>query len=317
MVKRFQEFINEASKSTTEDFIKKAKELHGDKYDYSKVNYLRSRDKVKIICPTHGEFEQKANNHLNGQGCPMCKISTTDSFIKKAKTVHGNKYDYSKVDYKKIKDKITIICKKHGPFIQIAGNHLAGSGCPSCYGKFRSNTEEFIERSKSLHGDKFDYSKVDYISRSKPVNIICKKHGIFSQLPLNHLVGAGCPYCRESRGELNIAKILSELNINFIRNKKFDDCFGNFKLKLPFDFYLPDYNICIEYDGEQHYRPVSIYGGEKKFKQQQINDNIKNEYCKKNGIELIRISYKISGYQKISEEIKKHLEVFLSDDIKN
>ena len=124
-------------KLTTEDFIKKAKEVHGDKYDYSKVVYKGNRTLVTIVCPIHGEFQQKPSNHLSGNGCPDCsgnKRLTTEDFIKKAREVHGDKYDYSKVKYVNTSTKVCIVCPEHGEFQQTPNDHLGGKGCPNCKG---------------------------------------------------------------------------------------------------------------------------------------------------------------------------------------
>jgi len=316
MISSFLEFIKESNKLTTSEFIEKSKEKHGDKYDYSKVDYKRNRDEVTITCKKHGDFNQLAAKHLAGSGCPRC-VHIKDAkynFLELANKIHNNKYEYLS-DYISFKKPIEIFCPIHQKvFYQTPQVHLRGSGCTECGRKSigdnrRHNTDDFIKKSKEKHGDKYDYSKADYKGDDIKVDIICSKHGDFSQRPGHHKEGAGCPSCRESKGEANIAKYLDSISVKYIRGKKFDDCLGVGNRRLPFDFYLPDYNICIEYDGEQHFMPVSVYGGEEKFKKQQINDRIKNEYCEKNGIELLRISYKISGYQKISEEIKKHLGV--------
>ena len=182
-------------KLTTEDFINKANEVHGDKYDYSKVKYTRRDSKVCIICPEHGEFWQKAANHLNGNGCPKCagRNMTTEEFIRKAKEIHGDKYDYSKVDYVGSHLKVCIICPEHGEFWQSANKHLRGNGCAKCKGVY--DTESFVEKAKEVHGDKYDYSKVEYKGTQTKVCIICPEHGEFWQTPSNHLVGSGCPIC--------------------------------------------------------------------------------------------------------------------------
>ena len=185
-------------KMTTEEFIAKAREVHGDKYDYSKVNYINNSTKVIIICPIHGEFEQTPDKHLFGRGCPDCsgrKKLTTEEFIKRATEVHGDRYDYSKVEYVNNKTPIVIICADHGPFEQLPNVHLSGHGCPTCSGRKRSTTEEFISKAREVHGDKYDYSKVEYVNMAKEVCIICPEHGEFGQRPSNHLNGAGCPKC--------------------------------------------------------------------------------------------------------------------------
>ena len=185
-------------KMTTEEFIEKATVVHGDRYDYSKVVYVGSKQKVTIICSVHGEFEQIPNSHLRGQGCADCggtKKSTTEQFIEKAKAVHGDRYDYSKVEHVNSSTKVTIICPEHGEFEQIPGGHLSGKGCAECGGTKKSTTEQFIEKAKAVHGDRYDYSKVEYVNDSAKVTIICSTHGEFEQMPTNHLVGRGCLEC--------------------------------------------------------------------------------------------------------------------------
>ena len=184
-------------KFNTSDFINKAREVHGDRYDYSKVNYVNSVTKVCIICSEHGEFWQKPVGHLRGGNCPICSGSfkrTTEWFINKAREVHGDKYDYSKVEYIKAKEKVCIICPEHGEFWQEAFSHLSGAGCPKCVGRMMG-TKEWIERAREIHGDKYDYSKVEYIDSTTKVCIICPEHGEFWQIPPSHLAGNGCKKC--------------------------------------------------------------------------------------------------------------------------
>jgi len=304
---------------SNDDFIKKAQEIHGNNYDYSEVNYKNNKTPVTIICPIHGKFNQYPNNHIVGYGCPTCgkekmiktKTKNVDDFIEEIKKIHGNKYDYSNVDYKGAKVPVEIICPKHGAFLQAPSNHLNGAGCPKC-GVERTSlltkhtTDEFIDVVKKIHRNKYDYSKVNYEGSRIPVEIICPKHGVFSQLPGNHLKGMGCPRCSESKGELLVNDILTNKEIDFVRQKKFLDCRLTSKIKkcrpLPFDFYIPELNTCIEYDGAQHYIPVEKWGGEEKFKKQKIVDKFKNQYCKKNGIKLIRIPYTMK-----KEEIEPYI----------
>ncbi|MEE3416938.1 MAG: hypothetical protein VZR53_16420, partial [Prevotella sp.] len=151
------------AKYTTDIFIEKAREIHADKYDYSKVNYVNNSMKVTIICPEHGEFEQTPANHLCGKGCLLCgrkqtinkRSSNTENFIIKAKEIHGDKYDYSKVNYVNNSTKVTIICPEHGEFEQTPASHLRGSGCPKCAiiqnaDRCRMTTEEFINKAKEI-----------------------------------------------------------------------------------------------------------------------------------------------------------------------
>lgn len=297
------------------EFLKFAEEVHGDYYDYSQMDYQGLSKKIKIICPEHGEFYQTANSHINQKhGCPMCAGNvkrTTETFIDAALKVHPNKYDYSKVQYKSNHSPIKIICPKHGEFIQSPASHLGGAGCVQCSIEknadlFRLPLETFIEKSNEFHNGKYDYSKVEYVNGATPVEIICPKHGSFHQIPRNHMVGVGCPYCNESKGEKYLDNLLSSIGLEFIRQHKFIDCTNTLKgrkcRRLPFDFYLPEKNVLIEYDGKQHFEPVSRFGGEEGFKRIKFTDGLKNIYAAENGIKLIRIPYTMSR-----EEIEIYL----------
>ena len=186
---------------TTEQFIEKAKTIHGDIYDYSLVEYKNNHTKVKIICPEHGIFEQSPYTHSRGQGCSTCggkKKLTTEQFIEKAKTIHGDIYDYSLVEYKNNHTKVKIICPIHDIFEQIPTNHLKGKGCSKCKGGIKLTIKKFIEKAKVVHGDKYDYSLVEYKNAKTKVRIICPIHGVFEQIPSSHLNGNGCYKCRQS-----------------------------------------------------------------------------------------------------------------------
>lgn len=188
-----------AKQLTQEEFIKKARAVHGNKYDYSEVIYTRLRDKITIICPIHGPFQQTAGNHLNGKGCAKCygNVKLTleeviDRFIK----VHGNKYDYSEFVYVNNNTLGTIICPEHGPFQQSPSAHWRGQGCIECYyNSRRKTTEQFIEEVRQVHGNYYDYSEVNYINNYEEITIICPKHGRFRQMPHSHLQGKGCKEC--------------------------------------------------------------------------------------------------------------------------
>ena len=184
-------------KLTQEEFIARAKEVHGDKYDYSKVAYKNSSVKVCIVCPEHGEFWQNPSQHLSGVGCPKCagKGKTREDFIEKATVVHNGKYDYSKVVYKGVDKKVCIICPEHGEFWQQPNLHLKGCGCPKCSGNVKRTAEDFFLKAKEVHGDKYDLSKVNYVDNKTKVCIICPKHGEFMITPKNFLRGNGCRKC--------------------------------------------------------------------------------------------------------------------------
>lgn len=189
---------------TNEEFIRRARTTHGNKYDYSKVNYTLTEGLVEIICPEHGSFFQRAGLHLGGAGCVACGVvrrgqafrSDTETFIAKARDTHGNKYGYDKVIYTTSDAKVVIHCPEHGDFEQGANSHLKGRGCPVCGGRLQSNTEEFVKKAIARHGNRYNYGEVEYIKAKLPVKIICPKHGLFSQQPNNHLTGSGCPLCK-------------------------------------------------------------------------------------------------------------------------
>ena len=225
-------------KKTTEQFIKEAKQVHDDKYDYSKVEYKNAHTKICILCNKCGnEFWQTPSHHLNGSNCPKCTFhytKTTQEFIDEAKEIHGNKYDYSKVEYINSKMKICVICPIHGEFWQLPTNHLQGKGCKYCGGTSKSNTIDFINKAYQIHKNKYDYSKTTYTKANKKVTIICPKHGEFQQEANSHLKGAGCPHCNESHLETKIRFLLEENNIIFEQQKRFE-----YLGKQSLDFYLP------------------------------------------------------------------------------
>ena len=292
-------------KSTTKEIIKRFKNKHGNLYDYSKVKYDGTHVNVNIICEKHGGFYQPPHSHLRGNGCPKCGILsgvnlqkiTTEEFVKKVKLIHNNRYDYSKVCYNGYQTKIKIICKEHGEFLQRPSVHLRGNGCSKCSRILSSNIQKctdinFITKSNKVHNNRYNYSKIEYKNAHIKIEIICPSHGSFFQTPSSHVRGNGCPTCKSSKGELQINEYLIKNNIKFITQHKFNDCLNpKTKWKLEFDFYIPGYNICIEYDGLQHYEPIHFFGGEKSFVRNKTIDRIKTKYCKINEIKLIRIPY--------------------------
>ncbi len=249
-------------------------------------------------------------NFENFDWTPTEYISPTNKFIKDAKSLYGDKFDYSKVDYYSSTIPVKIICPKHGEFERKPYLFLSGHNCRNCQReKNRLSTDEFVKRAIAKHGNKFDYSKVDYKGGLEPIIISCKKHGDFTQIPEQHIAGSGCPYCNESRGEKDINLILKNNNIDFIRLKRFDDCISDRGRRLIFDFYLPKYNMCIEYDGRQHYEPVNYFGGLESYNRLKLLDSIKDKYCDDNNIKLIRVSYKITGYNRILSYLSSFIDL--------
>ena len=278
---------------TTEDFILRCNIVHNNKYNYSETIFTNTRNNINIICPKHGVFVQRASNHLRGDGCSSCsgnKKLNTQIFIERAILINGDKYDYSLVEYNGFDNKVNIICPIHGVFEQTPNKHfILLRGCPKCNGGIKLDNDEFIKRSKEKHGDKYDYSLVEYEQSEKKVKIICSIHGVFEQKPRHHISGCGCQKCLESNGEKQIIKYLIANNINYIRQKFFSGC--KYIKEMPFDFYLPEYNLCIEFDGKQHFESIEFFGGEESFKLRQKRDNIKTKFCIENNIKLLRISY--------------------------
>lgn len=276
-------------KNSEKEFIKKCNMVHNNKYDYSKVLYEGSKKEIIVICENHGEFKVTPEKHLKGSICKECSIEKKRVlFIERSNKVHKNKYTY--YYYKNSYTKVKIKCPKHGDFNKLPHRHLKGSGCPKCSKESeRLTIKEFIQKSNKIHDNYYNYSKVLYLNSHKKVKIKCPKHGIFEQKPNNHLSGQGCSLCSISKGERRIIKYLKDNQIEYEYQKIFKDCY--YKKCLMFDFYLPKQNICIEYDGEQHYVPIRKFGGEKTFKIIKIRDGIKNKYCLENNITMLRIPY--------------------------
>lgn len=353
---------------TTEQFIEKAKLIHNNKYDYSLSVYINPKTKVKIICPKHGIFEQMPYSHLSGRGCSFCcggRKYTNEEYINKVKNIFPE-YDFSITKYTASNKSIEAICPKHGVFRRQASQLLLGKGCGKC-GKessvlkhrnsidnlnkrFIKNHEEefydpvfvdgntlsdkilvfcnicgkqfslltnnflsgygckncmryifssrktltnddFIKKSIEVHGNLYDYSEVEYKGINEKVKIKCKEcNNYFYQTPDAHWKGGGCPYCRGSFGEKKISSILKSKEINFIPQKTFLDLRD--KNELSYDFYLPDYNLLIEYNGEQHYNKNSFGRTYKDFLLQKHHDWLKRKYALKNNYDLLVISYK-------------------------
>lgn len=280
-------------KLTTKEFINKSIQKHGDLYDYTISMYFGNKVKVLIGCKIHGLFKQAATRHLSGDGCPKCggsmKLSTIE-FINKSNIVHNGIYDYSLVEYKNNKTKVKIICKKHGVFEMKPAAHLKKQSCKACSidARILSN-EKFIEKAKLIHGELYDYSKSSYKHNNIPTIFICKRHGEFLQKPNSHLNGRGCAKCKTSKGELIIMNFLNKKNIYYEYQKAFDGCIN--KRKLKFDFYIPNRNLIIEFDGDQHSKESLFFGGKKGFDYRKRNDQIKNKYALDNNMKLLRIDY--------------------------
>ena len=248
-------------------FLEKATKVHGTTYDYSKVVYVRAQEKVEIVCKVHGSFFQYPDTHSRGSkcGCPacgrekskptkFCKRLTTEEFVAQCAKHHGSFYSYEKTEYTGKINQVTITCHRHGDFSQKAENHKNGYGCPKCgiekaHNHFRSSTEEFIEKSKKVHGDIYNYSKSKYIGKEFPITITCSKHGDFSLDKANyHYLGhkQGCPKCSmagTSKQEQELIDFVKSLGLKVITGDR------SIIKPLELDIVIPELKVAIEYNG--------------------------------------------------------------------
>lgn len=280
-------------------YVEKCKTLYNGKYTLYPETYINASVKAKYNCPEHGDFYLKPSRFINNSGCQKCSIQkrvsitkkTFSYFLNKAILVHGDLYDYNNCNFISMSKPIEIYCHKHGYFKQLPKNHIKGSGCHLCNYEKASTSQkqsalDFITKAKLVHGDKYDYSLVEYSNNKIPVKVICRTHGIFMVRPDLHLHGpTGCPICNESKGESKIASVLDKYNAAYIREYKIP----NFNFR--YDFYIPKLKLLIEYDGEMHFKAIDNFGGKDQLLKTQARDKIKNKLAKDFGYFLIRIHY--------------------------
>jgi Zn finger protein HypA/HybF involved in hydrogenase expression len=253
---------------TTKQFIVDAKRVHGNKYGYNLVIYTNNKTAITIICADHGTFLQRPDNHLSGQGCPVCGTNAArlkqshplQVFIDKANKIHNFLYDYSLVNYINIHANVVIICKSHGEFSQEPNGHLRGNGCHRC-GHIKTSSQqthslqEFVDKANIVHNFRYNYNSSHYVSSSEPLTIACKEHGNFSQTPNNHLRKNGCPQCVS-----NVSKVetqwLDRLNIH--NDYRQTSITINGKLYRP-DAFDPTTNTIYEFYGDFWHGNPSIY----------------------------------------------------------
>ena len=296
--------------ATTDSFVLKAKEKHGDQYDYSLVDYEGSNTNILVICPTHGQFSQRPTHHLSGHGCPKCHHSNTsarlakdqDEFIKQCSQVHGNKYDYSMVVYKGGQEKIQIICPEHGVFEQLAGNHLYKRvDCFECgLVKNTITNDEFISRSKQAHGDKYEYL-TRYTHSQESILIRCPEHGVFEQKANAHYKGHGCRLCALGSNKSNPERVI----IDLLKSHDVSTDCGSRKVIPPYelDIYLPDHKLAIEYNGLYYH---SSYGNNLRVSKTPDYHQKKMLLCRKAGIELLQI-FEDEWINPVKQEIWKSI----------
>jgi hypothetical protein len=287
-------------KLTNEEFIRRAIGVHGNKFDYKNTVYNKLDEKVSILCPNHGVFYQNAADHLNGNGCSKCsgnKKLNISNFISNAKKIHGNKYDYSMVYYVNNKTKIKIKCNIHGIFEQQPNNHISGQGCPYCknemvsYNNTKTKNQILNELQNIFEGKEYMFNLDNYMNNKSHIELICPIHGGSTKTLQSLKKGFGCVDCLgyQSKGEREIGEWLKQHNIEYIPQAKFKGC--KLDRELKFDFYIPKHNMCIEYNGKQHYYASTKFGGQKEFELGRIRDKIKMEYCKENSIPFMIIKW--------------------------
>ena len=283
---------------TKEEFIMNARTVHGNKYDYSKAEYVNNSTKVCIICPIHGEFWMTPNSHVSAKhNCPKCAHQSYKYSIEEISMMIKQKYPNIEIistNYNGMKKNGEFYCnccykngEKHGIFEKKYADVLR-HGCPKC-GKYNKlNKDLFIERANKTHNFKYDYSKSEYTGNDSKTCIICPIHGEFWQTPHSHLSGVGCPMCSK---ENNINEsmlyqfIKSNLNIEVNREQTFE-WLGRKSL----DIFMPSINVAIEYQGEQHFKPIKFYGGVKSYNSTVARDIEKYKLCKENNIKLLYFS---------------------------
>ena len=299
-------------RKTVEEFIREGTIKHKGKYDYSEVEYKGNKIKVCIICPIHGEFWQTPDRHLHSSGCLKCAAEKRgknrridfETFKTKSNEVHNNKYVYIKEEFVKIDKKTKIICPIHGEFWQTPESHMNGHGCPACKKEKlaqlrKSEFGDFEEKARMVHGNIYDYSESKYVDSKTKVCIICPIHGKFWQSPNVHLRGYGCPKCHISQLEKSTEHLLQKMNVDNQSQQKFDWLIN--EKKMPLDFYLPQYNIAIECQGEQHLMETSFSKGNM-FDKIISRDQLKYKLCQEHGIPIIYILNKKFAQQSLNEQ---------------
>jgi hypothetical protein len=295
--------LEKRTKWTLESWKEKCISLYNGKYNYDNIKIMNNvLDKVLLTCPIHGEFLQTFGSHKSGHQCLKCgyekvssekRITGLNEFLK---IKHKNKYDYSLIDYKRSDRKIQIICPKHGIFSQTPKAHMNGAGCSKCSNNVKTKEEVLNDFYKLYGKDKYNYDLfIEYKNLRQKIKIKCNKCNIFFEKSVGkHLIGRGCPRCKKTfKGEKKIEEYLINNSIDYKTEYSFNDCRD--KNPLRFDFYLPDLNICIEYDGIGHYKPLGMSSNKESmiegFEYMKRHDKIKTSYCLSSNIPLIRIPY--------------------------
>jgi len=269
----------------TQKFIKRVVAMYGDKFSFENTVFVDYKTNVTLTCHKHGSFEKRPDKLMAGIYCRFCKIE--ERRLEKGKKISNTQQAGTPQK---------IVCDKHGlqacsskDVCKVCTNEARRKAISQTMVKNRGGKAIFIKKARERHSDLYSYDKVEYVRSKSPVIITCEKHGDFVQKPNDHIKGSGCHSCCESKGEKRIDDILNNRNLSFIKQQTFPECV--YKGLLKFDHYIPELNLCIEYDGEQHFKAIDFFGGEKTFKEIVARDNVKNTFCQEKGIHLLRIKY--------------------------
>jgi Zn finger protein HypA/HybF involved in hydrogenase expression len=292
-------------------FIKKAKLKHGSLYEYEDVVYINFTTPVYIFCKRCKKFfNQSPRKHLDGRGCKKCnnilrieRLHNRDDrekFIEKAVMEHDNIYCYEKVDYVNSLTKVEIYCKKcDKTFFQSPSNHISGKGCVHCRNKMLGNRSKytfdtFLSKLSNHQICNYTYDEIEFEKRfSNKYNKMkiycnkCKKE--FHASIATHIKGHGCPICNRNGGKNEIKlynEILNRFDLHIIKQYR-----PNFLKRQSIDLFIPSLELCIEYQGIQHFKPIEYFGGTSSFDDTIERDFRKNNLCKENGLNLLYFTY--------------------------
>lgn len=285
---------------TNEEYIQECKEKG---LDLPIEDYKGALTKINHKCKNGHIYLQTPSDHLHKlSGCPTCsgnKKKTPQDYLNECK---DKGYDLPIEDYKGVTTKINHKCKYGHIYSQTPSSHLRGQGCPECYGNKQKTPEGYLQECKE---NGLDLPIEEYKGSYTKINHNCKNGHTYPQTPHNHLRGRGCPVCNESHGEKFIRTYLDKNHIKYIPQKTFEGLKDT--QPLSYDFYLPDYNTLIEYQGIQHYEEAEFFGGKEQFKVQQFHDKIKRDYAKDNGYKLLELHYTLDTQDKVNNYLDKYL----------
>ena len=288
-------------KKTPEEYIKECKDKG---LDLPIEDYIKASIKIKHKCKQGHIYTQRPNRHLYGQGCPICggtKRKTSKEYYDLCKE---KGLDLPIEDYVNAKIAIKHKCKQRHIYKQIPCAHIGQrQGCPICNGGVKLTSNQYYSLCKEKG---YDLPIEDYVNSTTKIKHKCNNGHIYVQQPNSHLQGRGCPICNESHGEKFIRNYLNNNNIKYIPQKKFHDLKD--KTYLSYDFYLPDYNTLIEYQGQQHFQSVSFNSKDySDLDKQKCHDRIKQRFAKENGYKLLSPTYKTNTQEKINKYLDRYL----------